>query len=86
MKEIFPINFTYHGVRYEGCISPGEILPGNGPGSYEVVLNNVYFGNMKKNDRHWEVNERRPPELAELVGFCIDNYFQQLQPELGIRD
>jgi hypothetical protein len=80
MNEIFPISFTYHGVRYEGCISPAEMLPGSAAGSYQVVLNNVYFGSMKKDNRTWIVNERRPPELAELVGFCIDNHFKQLQP------
>lgn len=79
MKEIFPINFTYHGVRYEGCISSAEMIPGTSTASYEVVLNNVYFGSMKKDNRRWVVNEQRPPELADLVGFCIDNYFQQLQ-------
>ena len=69
-EDFFPISFTYHGVAYEGRISPEA-------NSYHVVLNNVFFGYMHRNGKHWQITEQRPAELVEMVGACIGNMVEQ---------
>jgi hypothetical protein len=77
-EDFFPVSFNYHGVAYEGRVSPGRTDEQGNPSSFHVVLNNVFFGYMSKTDRHWQVSEQRPAELAEMVGFCIDNHLEHL--------
>ncbi|MBV9986540.1 MAG: hypothetical protein JO301_02610 [Chitinophagaceae bacterium] len=77
-ENFFPVSFTYHGVAYEGRVSPEHTDDQGNTSSYHVVLNNVFFGYMSRNGRHWQVSEQRPAELAEMVGFCIDNYYEKL--------
>ncbi len=79
-EDFFPISFTYHGVAYEGRISPEQKKEDATVASYHVVLNNVFFGFLSKDGKHWLVNEQRPQELVELVGSCIDNYQLKKQP------
>jgi hypothetical protein len=72
-EDFFTIHFNYNNVYYEGRVSPEHPDDTGNPSSYHVVLNNVFFGYLSKNGRHWQVNEQRPEPLVELVGACIEN-------------
>jgi hypothetical protein len=72
-EDFFSIHFKYNDVSYEGRVSPEHRDAEGEPASYHIVLNNVFFGYLTKNGKHWQVNEQRPEALVELVGACIEN-------------
>jgi hypothetical protein len=59
------------GVHYDGRITP-EIKTGHPPSSYHVVLNEVFFGYLHKNNNQWHVSEQRPSGLVEMAGKQIE--------------
>ncbi|MEP6746298.1 MAG: hypothetical protein ABJB86_01160 [Bacteroidota bacterium] len=73
MKEsYYLIAFTYEGIHYEGRVTPDEKVHHSKTYSYHVVLNEVFFGYLSKNNDHWHVTEQRPAGLVQIVGREIE--------------
>lgn len=69
----YNIAFDYDGVHYEGRVSPETKAQHASPSSYHVVLNEVFFGYVHKDNHHWLVSEQRPAGLVQAVGKQIEN-------------
>jgi hypothetical protein len=68
--ELFLVTFAHEGKEYDGWIKPlDEGLP---PKKYEVVLNEVYMGNLVyKAD--WQLDQH--PELSEPLSDCVAQWW-----------
>ena len=70
--------FINDGVEYSGRITPEYKKGKEEPSSWHVVLNDVFFGYLHKDNGHWEVTEQRPVELTKKVGDIIDKKSWQI--------
>ena len=71
-ESFYLIAFTYEGVHYDGRVTPEPKTNHGKPSSYHVVLNEVFFGYVNKNNHRWHVTEQRPAGLVQIVGREIE--------------
>jgi hypothetical protein len=69
----YTVEFDFDNIHYTGRLTPGFKKGNDNPSSWHVVLNEVFFGYLQKNQAHWEVTEQRPAGLTEKVGSLIDS-------------
>ena len=68
----YSIAFDYEGIHYDGRITPEIKTDQATPSSYHVVLNEVFFGYLHKNNNQWHVSEQRPSGLVQIAGKQIE--------------
>ena len=67
------IELDHENMHYKGWVMPSDKKNKEGlPASYHVVLNQVLFGNLSRNQDKWSVDDWRPHELVQAVGKCIE--------------
>ncbi len=66
------IEFDFEGTHYDGRLTPETKKGHEHPSSWHVVLNEVFFGYLHKNNGHWLVSEQRPQGLVDAVGKLIE--------------
>lgn len=72
MTELsFNIDFDYNGLHYTGRVSPEKKDKHGKYISWHVVLNEIFFGYLTRNNDKWTCSEWRPQELTGIVGECI---------------
>ena len=69
----YEVEFDYNDIHYTGRLTPQFKNSGDEPSSWHVVLNEVFFGYLHKDNGHWEISTQRPAGLAEKVGQLIDD-------------
>lgn len=76
MFNKFPIQFTYDGIAYRGEIKPLQTgLQHRIPTSFQVVLNNMYYGQVKRRGVDWEADSPKCAVLVQVIGDRIfDRY------------
>ena len=67
-QDYYTIQFDHDGIHYDGRVTPETTSHHESPGSWHVVLNEVFFGYVSKQGAHWNVSEQRPQELVQAVG------------------
>ncbi len=72
VSYFYTIVFNHNEIHYTGRITPEFKKSNDQPSSWHIVLNEVFFGHIHKNNDHWENTEQRPPGLTEKVGALID--------------
>jgi len=60
-ESMFNIAFTHDGKEYKGWARPSG-------GSWHVVLNGVFFGDLSFNNDEWTTNSQREHTLVQKVG------------------
>ena len=75
--DIFDISFENDGKKYSGWVNPSGKRDEMGkPVSFQVVLNNVMFGNLSLDKCHWTIRENRPHILVDKVGVEIEKHYK----------
>jgi hypothetical protein len=76
MFSKFPIAFSYDGKQYSGQIKPLETGLQHGlPTSFQVFLNHVYCGLIKRKGVDWETDSPKCAFMVEAIGNQIyDRY------------
>jgi hypothetical protein len=67
-QDYYTIQFDYGGTHYEGRVTPEIKMHQQSPSSWHVVLNDVFFGYLSKQNSHWNVTEQRSHDLVQEVG------------------
>jgi len=76
MQNKFPIRFQFDGRNYLGQIKPLKSDSGkNNPTNFQVFLNNVYFGEIKRRGIKWETDSPKCAIMVDTIGNHIDGYF-----------
>jgi hypothetical protein len=76
MQSNFPIRFQFDGRNYLGQIKPLKSDSGNNnPTNFQVFLNNVYFGEIKRKGFKWETDSPKCAIMVDTIGSHIDGYF-----------
>jgi len=76
MFNKFPIQFNYDGKHYSGSIQPLQTgLQHRIPTSFQVFLNNVYYGLVRRRGTDWETDSPKCAIMVEIIGNHIyDRY------------
>jgi len=75
-NNIFDIAFELDGTKYKGWVNPSDKVNDSGmPTSFHVVLNEISFGHLSRNNEEWTVNEDRPEGLIKHVGKEIEKHY-----------
>ena len=76
MFNQFPINFRYDGKQYNGQIRPLHTGLQQGlPISFQVFLNHVYCGLIRRRGTEWETDSPKCAVMVEVIGNHIyDRY------------
>ena len=76
MFNRFPIQFNYDGKQYSGNIQPLQTgLQHRIPTSFQVFLNNVYYGLVKRRGTDWETDSPKIAIMVDIIGNHIyDRY------------
>ncbi len=70
----FSIPFEFNGKRYVCEIEPIKSFWDNRPTSFQVTLNNVYFGIISFTGKCWE-SDTKKKGLVEKIGNLIHEKF-----------
>jgi len=77
MFNKFPIHFSYDGVSYRGEIKPLQTGVQNRiPTSFQVVLNNVYYGQVKRRGVDWETDSPKCAIMVDTIGNEIYDWYE----------
>ena len=77
MFNKFPIHFTYDGINYRGEIKPLQTgLQHRIPTTFQVVLNNVYCGNVRRRGADWETDSPKCAIMVDIIGNHIYDYYE----------
>ena len=77
MFNNFPIDFSYDGKQYSGRITPLQTGLQNGiPVSFQVFLNNVYCGLVKRKGTEWETDSPKCAVLVDVIGNRIYDWYE----------
>jgi len=76
MFNKFPIQFNYDGKHYSGNIQPLQTgLQHRIPTAFQVFLNNVYYGLVKRRGTDWETDSPKCAIMVDIIGNHIyDRY------------
>ena len=77
MFNKFPINFKYDGREYHGQIQPLQTgLQHRIPTAFQVFLNNVYYGLVKRRGTDWETDS---PKCAIMVDIIANQIYDRYE-------
>jgi hypothetical protein len=77
MFNKFPIAFRYDGKQYNGQIKPLETGLQQGlPTSFQVFLNNVYFGLIRRKGVEWETDSPKCAIMVDEIGNRIYDWYE----------
>jgi hypothetical protein len=77
MFNRFPIAFRYDGKQYNGQIKPQATGLQQGlPISFQVYLNNVYFGLIRRKGVEWETDSPKCAIMVEVIGNRIYDWYE----------
>jgi hypothetical protein len=77
MFNKFPINFSFDGKQYRGEIKPLQVgLQNRMPTSFQVVLNNVYYGLVKRRGADWETDSPKCAFMVDTIGNQIYDWYE----------
>jgi hypothetical protein len=77
MFNTFPIHFTYDGVRYKGEIKPLNAgLQNRIPTTFQVVLNNVFCGLVRRKGADWETDSPKCAIMVDVIGNQIYDQYE----------
>lgn len=69
----YTVEFSFESIHYTGRLTPEFKKNSAVPSSWHIVLNEVFFGYLHKDNNHWEISEQRPAGLVEKLGSLIDS-------------
>lgn len=76
MFNKFPINFNYDGKQYSGSIQPLQTgLQHRIPTSFQVVLNNAFYGLVKRKGPDWETDSPKCAFMVKIIGSYIYDWY-----------
>ena len=68
-----PIEFDFNGKHYDGQAIPSTQSYEDGSAkSFQVTLNNDFFGSLSIDHGKWIAGNGADPELVASVGLCLD--------------
>jgi hypothetical protein len=74
MLSKFPIHFQFDGRSYLGQIQPLKSnTGGNMPTNFQVFLNNIYCGEIKRKGSKWETDSPKCAIMVDTIGNHIDS-------------
>jgi hypothetical protein len=73
ISYFYTVEFDLENVHYEARLTPEFRMSHEIPSSWHVVLNEVFFGHLHKDQDQWASSEQRPGALVEKVGSLIDS-------------
>ena len=77
MFNKFPIHFYFDGKRYSGLIQPLQTGVQNRiPTSFQVFLNNVYYGLVRRRGTDWETDSPKCAIMVEIIGNHIYDQYE----------
>jgi len=77
MFNKFPISFSYDGKQYRGEIKPLQAgLQNRMPTSFQVILNNVYYGLVKRKGADWVTDSPKCAIMVETIGNHIYDWYE----------
>jgi hypothetical protein len=77
MFNKFPITFNYDGIRYCGQIKPlATGLQQGLPTAFQVFLNNVYCGLVKRRGVEWETDSPKCAIMVDVIGNHIYDWYE----------
>jgi hypothetical protein len=77
MFNKFPIAFNYDGRQYRGQIKPLQTGVQYGiPTAFQVFLNNVYYGLMKRKGMDWETDSPKCAIMIDVIGNRIYDWYE----------
>jgi len=77
MFNKFPISFNYDGKHYSGLIQPlMNGLQNRIPTSFQVFLNNVYYGLIRRKGVDWETDSPKCAILVNTIGNHIYDWYE----------
>lgn len=79
--DIITIHFNGQGIEYKGWAQPSKERHEDGhPKHYQVVLNQLFYGNFSLHRGKWFADEPRPQELVIAIGACLDRQAARHRP------
>ena len=77
MFNPFPIAFRYDGKQYNGQIKPLQTRRQQGlPTSFQVFLNHVYCGLLRRKGVEWETDSPKCAVMVEVIGNHIYDWYE----------
>jgi len=77
MFDKFPIHFSYDGVHYQGEVKPLQAgVQNRMPTTFQVVLNNVYCGLVKRRGSDWETDSPKCAVMVDTIGNEIYDWYE----------
>jgi hypothetical protein len=77
MFNNFSIAFSYDGKRYDGQIKPLSTGLQRGlPTSFQVILNHVYCGLIRRRGVDWETDSPKCAVMVEVIGNHISDWYE----------
>jgi hypothetical protein len=77
MFNQFPINFRYDGRQYNGQIKPLHTGLQKGlPTSFQVILNHVYCGLIRRRGIDWETDSPKCAVMVDVIGNHIYEWYE----------
>ena len=77
MFNKFPISFSYDGKQYRGEIRPLQAgIQNRMPTSFQVILNNVYYGLVKRRGADWETDSPKCAIMVDTIGNHIYDWYE----------
>jgi hypothetical protein len=76
MFNKFSISFNFDGVHYNGEIKPLQTgLQHRIPTAFQVVLNHVYCGQVKRRGADWETDSPKCAIMVDAIGNQIYDWY-----------
>ena len=77
MFNKFPIHFSFDGKQYRGEIKPLQTgAQHRRPTAFQVFLNNVYCGLIKRRGEGWETDSPKCAILVNPIGNQIESWYE----------
>ena len=77
MFNKFPINFSFEGRSYQGLVKPlATGIQNRIPTSFQVFVNNTYYGLMKRKEDRWETDSPKCAIIMDTLGNEIYDWYQ----------
>ena len=79
MYNRFPIQFKFDGRQYRGEIKPLTAgIQNRKPVKFQVFLNNIYYGDIRRNEDNWETDSPKCAIMVETLGNHIYDWYMQV--------
>jgi hypothetical protein len=77
MFNKFPIHFSFDGKQYRGEIQPLQAgVQRRMPTAFQVFINNVYCGLIKRRGEGWETDSPKCAILVNPIGNQIEDWYE----------